>query len=271
MEKRIISASRSSLRSYFQQVLRYKSVIITLARRDLKAQYAQTALGLFWSVVQPLTGLLIFTFFFGQVIKVDTGGIPYPLFALSGMLGWYYFTYIVNHAGTSILNSQHLISKIYFPRLIFPISKTINGFVEFVISLGLMLLLMLILGVYPGWSLLAFPVFLVLNIIVGLSIGIWLSALTIRYRDFHHLIPYLVSFGIWLTPVFYPTTLIPERFGFLMHFNPVAGVIAGYRWTLLGAEAPDLQYIYGFIPVLILFVSGVFYFRKIENDIADWI
>jgi len=269
MAKRVIEAGKTKLGLDLKRVYAYRSMLFNLAYRDLKVQYSQTFLGLLWSVIQPLTGLAIFTVFFDRLLEVDTGGIAYPLFAFSGMTAWYFFTYIVNHTGTSLVNAQHLIKKVYFPRLIVPFSKVLVGAVEFTISLALLLIMMLALGVLPDWRVLALPAFIALNILTGLSIGIWLAALTVRYRDFHHIIPYLINFGIWLTPVFYPATLIPERYHFLIYFNPMAGVIAGFRWSLLGDALPAAWFLASFIPVLLLFVGGLFYFKKIERKIVD--
>lgn len=269
MAKRIITASDTGLWEYVKKVWRYKKLIITFAKRDLKIQYAQTFLGILWSAIQPLTGLLIFTFFFGKIISLDTKDIPYPLFAFSGIMAWYFFTYMVGQGGQSLVHSQDLIKKIFFPKLILPLSKVLVGLVEFAISIALLVILMLILGGLPGPEVIFFPVFILLNVIVGLAVAIWLSALTLRYRDLQHLIPYLVNFGIWVTPVFYPTTLLPKDYQYLLYFNPMAGVIAGFRWTLLNGEKPDIAYLYSFVPVIFLFIAGLLYFQKVESKTAD--
>lgn len=269
MAKRVITASDSGLWEYLKKVWRYRKLILTFAARDLKVQYAQTFLGILWSAIQPLTGLLIFTFFFGKLISLDTEDIPYPLFAFSGMVAWYFFTYMVGQGGQSLVNSQDLIKKIFFPKLVLPLSKVLVGLVEFAISFVLLIILMLILGGMPGPEVVFFPFFVLLNILVGLVVAIWLSALTLRYRDLQHLIPYLVNFGIWVTPVFYPMTLIPEKYHYLLYLNPVAGVIAGFRWTLLNGDRPELAYLYSFVPVILLFFAGLFYFQKVEGKTAD--
>jgi len=269
MAKRVITASDTGLWEYLKKVWRYKKLILTFATRDLKVQYAQTFLGVLWSAIQPLTGLLIFTFFFGKIISLDTKDIPYPLFAFSGIMAWYFFTYMVGQGGHSLVNSQDLIKKIFFPKLVLPLSKVLVGIVEFAISIVLLIILMIIMGSMPGAEVIFFPLFILLNIIVGLAVAIWLSALTLRYRDLQHLIPYLVNFGIWVTPVFYPSTLIPEKYNYFLYFNPLAGVIAGFRWTLLNGERPEIAYFYSFIPVVILFIAGLFYFKKVEGKTSD--
>jgi|AntAceMinimDraft_17_1070374.scaffolds.fasta_scaffold08154_1 lipopolysaccharide transport system permease protein len=268
-KKNIVSDRHNNIKSNFKSIYKYRSLIYTFALRDIKLQYAQTLLGIVWSIIKPLTGLLIFTLFFDKLLKIDTGDIPYPLFAFIGIISWYYFSYLIQQGGTSVMQEQNLIKKIYFPKLILPISKALAGLVEFSISLILLFVMMLLWGYIPSFRIVFFPVFIILNIIAGLSIGIWLSALTVRYRDFHHIIPYLVSFGIFITPVFYPTTLIPQQYHFLIYLNPMAGVIEGFRWTLLREAAPSLWFLISFIPMILLFFSGLYYFTKIEGKMAD--
>ena len=258
-------------RVYLQRCWDYRYLLWGLAKRDLKAKYAQTVLGIAWSLLKPLTGLVIFTLFFDKLIKIDTQEIPYPVFAFTGMTAWYFFTYIISAGGTSLMESQDLLKKVYFPKLIMPISKVLVGFLDFVLSFLLLILLMVFTGHGLRWQIVFLPLFIVLNMITGLSIGIWLSALTIRYRDFYHIIPYLVNFSIWLTPVFYPGTLLPEQYSWALYINPMAGVIAGFRWALLGDIFPDVYYLVSFFIVVALLVSGFFYFKFIEKEIADLI
>lgn len=269
MTKKIISSRKKTLHLDLRKLFSYRALIYVFASRDLKVQYSQTFLGILWSLIQPLTGLLIFTFFFSYVVKVDTGGIPYPLFAFSGMISWYFFSSLMAQSGTSLMQSQYLIRKIYFPKLVLPISKSLTCFAEFGISFLLLLVIMLITGYYPTINILALPLFILFNLLTGLAVGLWLSALTIRYRDFYHIIPYIINFGIWLTPVFYPVTMIPEKIKFLIYFNPMAGVISGFRWSLLGGEPPSVYYLFSFAIVIFIFITGLFYFRKMETKIAD--
>ncbi len=270
MQERVIQAEAAGLRTYLRRVWAYRRLIGVFAVRDVRAEYAQTLLGLLWAVLKPLMALGIFTVFFGVLVPLDDKiKVEYPLFAFSGMVAWYYFTYLMVNVGASVVNSRQLISRVYFPKLILPLAKTLAGMVDFGISMVLMVILMLIWGHIPGPEILFFPVVLLLNILVGLSIGIWLSALTSRYRDFHHLLPYLVNFLIWLTPVFYPTTLIPEKYQYFLYMNPMAGVIAGFRWTLLGDELPAVQYLYGLAPMVLLFLAGIWYFERVEREMVD--
>ena len=241
----------------------------TFARRDLKVQYAQTFLGILWSVIQPLTGLLIFTFFFKNIFGLDTGKMPYHLFVFTGMLCWFYFVYIVSHAGNALQNNRDLISKVYFPRMVLPLSKVMVGGAEFLISLVLLFIMMALQKYAPSIRILLLPIIPVLIVICALSIALWLSALTIRFRDFHHIIPYLVNFSIWLTPVFYPKEILPDQYEKLVYFNPMAGIIDLCRWLILSDVAPDAKYAWSAIPVLLLFVGGLMYFKKVEGDLVD--
>lgn len=268
--KRIITSKAPGIGSYLRDVLRQWRFIFFLARRDLKIKYAQSLLGIAWSAIQPLAGLLIYSFFFGLLIQLDTG-VDYPLFAFPGIIAWYLFSFIVHQSGMSLLQSQDILRKIYFPRIIVPLSKVAVGVVEFGIALVLLLGYMFITGNYPVIRIALLPLVLLFNIAAGLSIAIWLSALTVRYRDMQHLIPYLVNFGIWLTPVFYPSTLIPERLSFILHLNPMAAVVEAYRWCLYGAAAPAPDYAWSLVLVALLLAGGVYYFRSIDHRISEWI
>jgi lipopolysaccharide transport system permease protein len=274
INKKIITSKRHGIRRNIIRLYEFRRLILIFAKRDIKVQYAQTFLGLLSSVLQPLTALVVFTLFFDKLLDITHRfgiNMPYPLFAFTGMIPWYFFTMLIGNAGTSLSQSEHLIKKIFFPKLVLPLSKVLVGLVEFCVSSVFLVILMLIYQYKPPLSIIYLPVFIFLNILTGLSIGIWLSALTIRYRDFHHFIPYLISFGIWLTPVFYPGSLIPADKLFYIHLNPMAGVIAGFRWCILGDAFPDLGYLKGFIPVIILFISGLMYFRKVENKVVDFV
>jgi len=242
--------------------------MVVFALRDIRTQYAQTKLGIVWSFIQAITAAFIINLFFGILLKVPTPGTPYLIFAFPGMMAWYYFSYILSNSGTSLAQSQQIINKVYFPKLILPFYKTIVGLVEYLIWFVL-LLAMLIYYSYPiSINIVFLPLCIILNIIAGLSVAIWLCALTVRYRDVFHFIPYLAAFGIFVTPVFYETTMIPPAYHFLIYFNPMAGVIAFYRWCIIGSAMP-VDYLLGIIPVILLFISGLYYFRRIEGIMAD--
>lgn len=270
MRQKVIVAERSGFLSYLKRTYEYRRLILVFARRDLQAQYAQSMLGLLWSVIKPIIGLAIFTLFFDGFIDLgDQLSIEYPLFAFTGMVAWYYFTFVLAHAGTSVQNSQHIITKVYFPKLILPLSKALVGLVDMGISLLVLGVLMLWWGQVPGWEILALPVVVLANMVVALAVGIWLAALTTRYRDFHHLIPYLINFLIWLTPVFYPATLIPAPYAHLLYLNPMAGIVSGYRWCLLGDVAPSGWYLLSLAVCGLVLLAGVGYFIRVERSMAD--
>ncbi|MDD3877287.1 MAG: ABC transporter permease [Bacteroidales bacterium] len=262
------SSKGKSITLALSKVWKYRALILAFAVRDIRTQYAQTKLGIVWSFIQAITAALIINFFFGILIKIQIQNIPYILYAFPGMMAWYYFSYIVNYSGTSLVQSQHIINKMYFPKLILPLYKTLVGLIEFLIWF-VFFLIMLILYSHPiSVNAVLLPFCILLNIITGLSIAIWLSAITIRYRDVFHIIPYVVGFGIFVTPVFFETAMIPQAYHFLIYFNPMAGVIACYRWCLLDMYL-SVNYLLGIIPVFLLFLSGLYYFRRVEGKIAD--
>lgn len=267
----VITKERDGAGEYFRKVFRYKNLVFTFAKRDLKIKYAQTLFGVFWVLLQPLPSVIIFTFFFGRLINVDTGALPYPIFALTGMIGWTYFTNLAFGAGNSLIESQSILKKIYFPKLILPLAKVLSAGVDLLLSFVLIIGAMFFYKLHPGISILYFPLFLGLHILCGLTAGIWISALTYRYRDFQHFVPYIINFAIWLTPVFYPSTVLPPNLAYVMYFNPMAFVVEGYRFALVGGHGPSLQYLYSALPVLFLFAAGLWYFRRVEDEIADYI
>lgn len=268
----VIRSAPDTLRSYLKKVWYYRHLIVALARRDLKAKYAQTLIGIAWSVIQPLVTLFIFVFFFERVIPISNKiSYSFAVFAFSGMIGWQYFTQHLMLAGTALNQEQLLIKKMYFPKLILLFSKALSGLADYSTSLLLLCLLLWGEGIPLQWQILLLPLILLLNIIVALSLSIWLSAFTIRYRDFHHIIPYLVNFGIWFTPVFYPATLLPDRFQFLLYFNPMAGVIELFRWSLIGQSDFSSGYWLGLSLSMVLFCTGIVVFVKMEDKVVDFI
>ncbi len=270
-EYEIISAESDSVGRYLQKIWRYRSLIVTFAQRDLKIKYAQTYLGIFWVLLQPVPSVLVFSFFFGSLIKVDTGILPYPVFALVGMVGWNYFTTVANGIGNSLIESQHILKKIYFPKMILPLAKILSAGVDFLVSLVVIIVAMLLFKVTPSYTLIFLPLFLLLNVLTGLAIGIWISALTFRFRDVQHIAPFVINFGIWLTPVFYPTTVLPASLNFIMYWNPMALVVAGYRFALGGGQALDPHLLISVIPTLVVLALGLLYFKRVEDEIADFI
>lgn len=259
----------SSKKLNLSELLHYKDLFLILAYRDIKVRYAQTFLGLLWALLQPLATLLIFTLIFGGAIKVDTDGIPYPVFALAGMSAWSYFSFVMAQSGNSIIAAGEMVKKIYFPRLIIPLSKAVVAFVDFFVALVLLLLLMLYHNIAVGWHLVYLPLFVLLTVIASLGVGIWLSALSIRYRDFQHAVPFMVQIGLYATPVAYPVSMIPEKWQLVYHLNPMTAIIEGYRYAFFGVgHFQSATYLSIGIAIL-LFITGIIYFKRMEKTIAD--
>jgi len=263
------SAQSDSLSQYVLNIWQYRTLVWVFAIRDLKVKYAQTILGLTWSIIQPVTTLAIYTVFFDLLMHLPETKVPYSLFAFSGIMCWNLFSYIINSGSTALMANQHLISKIYFPKIILPLSKVIMGLVDFCISFIILIILMVFFRQYPDYHIILLPAFVLLLVILGLTVTIWLTALSIRNRDLHHIIPFLVNFGVWLTPVFFPVSILPPHYHFLIYFNPMAGIIEGFRWTLFSGVGFSAYYLLSFVPVLILFFLGLMYFNSVENDMAD--
>ncbi|MFT5860222.1 MAG: lipopolysaccharide transport system permease protein [Flavobacteriaceae bacterium] len=269
MGRTIINNKAESFGDYLRSVYQYRQLIFSFAKRDLKARFVQTKLGLLWMIIQPLIALAIFTIFFDNLIQLETGDVPYVAFAFSGMTIWYFFTNMVNSSGTALINSQELIRKVYFPKILLPISKILVATVEFFVAFTLLIIIMLILGMNLSPKLALFPIAIGMAVLVGSCVGVWLNVLTVKKRDLQHLIPYLTNFGIWLTPVFYPTTLIPETFrDYIYYFNPIATTIDFLR-SLLFDLPFNWSYCLSFIPVLVLLIIGIRIFKNMERNMVD--
>jgi lipopolysaccharide transport system permease protein len=267
--QRVITAEPIGTVEYVKRVWDYRSLLRLLAVRDIKIRYSQTLLGVFWSVLQPMVAVVIYTVFFYHVLGVSTGDTPYPVFVLPGIIVWFQFTNIIGTAGTSLMSSPDLIRKVEFPKLVLPLSKVLAGLLEVGITVALMFVIMMYYGVDFSLRIILLPLFMLMNALSGLSIAIWLAALTIRYRDLHHIIPYLISFGIWITPVFYPTTILPPSIEDMMYFNPVAMTIALMRWCVFGLPLPSWYLFVGFVPLIFLLATGWLYFVRVERTIVD--
>jgi lipopolysaccharide transport system permease protein len=266
----VIEPTRGLASLKLREVWEYRELLYFLVWRDLKVRYKQTALGVAWVVLQPLVATLIFTVVFGNLARIPSGDLPYPLFAFSALLPWQYFAGALTRSGTSLVNNANLITKIYFPRLIIPLAGILNGLVDFGISFLVLIVLMLYYGVGPGWAILTLPLFLLLAIVTALGVSLWLSALGVQYRDVNQLLPFLVQVWMYATPVVYPAALFPERWRPLLGLNPMAGVVEGFRWALTGSgDAPGPMLLVSVIVVLVLLVSGLAFFRNTERTFAD--
>jgi len=267
----LINAEPTSLGKYWKGLWKYRRMISVFALQEIKVSYAQTFFGLFWLLFKPLIVLGVFTFLFGNVIEISGMKHPYALFAFSGLIAWNYFNFLVGSGSGALINNQHLIRKMYFPRMVLPLAKVLVGLVEAGVSFLILFTLMIILGYPFSVKLLALFVFLFFNIISGLGIALWLNALNLRYRDLNHFIPVLIGFLIWLTPVFYPSTLIPQEFSFLLYLNPMAGIIECYRWAILGDPFPSIKYLIAIAEVAVVFIAGVWFFIRMEDVMADYL
>ena len=274
MEKTIIEASKKRLFPDFRELKRYKDLFLTLTWRDLRVRYAQTTIGLLWALVQPVVSLTILTLVFGKFVGVETG-VPHVLFTIAGMSTWTYFSFVMSNAGNSIIINQNMVKKVYFPRIIISLSKAMVGLVDFVVSFVILTILMIYFGVVPSSNIWMAPIFTIIAAFAALGVGIWLSALTVRYRDFQHIVPFMVQIGMYLTPIAYPAdfamTRLPEWASTIYFLNPMAGVVQGFRWSLFGGTPPgDLMYV-SFGMVFFLFFTGLIYFKKVEDQMADFV
>lgn len=250
----------------------YRDLLYFLVWRDIKVRYKQTALGAAWAILQPLLTMVAFSIFFGKLAKVPSDGIPYPVFTFAALLPWQLFSYSMTEASNSLIGSQNLITKIYFPRLVIPIAAVLGGLVDFAVSFAVLLVLMIVYGIRPTFAILTIPLFIALVIATALAVGLWLSALNVRYRDVRYTIPFLAQFWLFLTPVAYPSSLVPEKWRALFGLNPMAGVVEGFRWALLGRqEAPGALLAVSVLIVIAFLISGLFYFRRLEATFADTI
>jgi lipopolysaccharide transport system permease protein len=248
----------------------YRELLYFLIWRDVKVRYKQTAIGAGWAIFQPLMTMTIFTVVFGNFARIPSDGLPYPIFAYAALLPWTYFAQAIGRSGVSLVGSANLISKVYFPRLIIPLSAAVAPLVDFAIAFVILLAMMAWFGIAPTWGVLALPLFLLLALATALAVGLWLSALDVRYRDVGHTIPFVVQIWMYASPVAYPVSLVPERWRLLYSLNPMAGVIEGFRWALLDKGNPDFGVMTASaVVVMALLLGGIVYFRQMERTFAD--
>lgn len=258
------------LRLNLKDLWEYRELLYFLVWRDIKVRYKQTALGAAWALLQPLLTMLVFTVFFGRLAKVPSDGIPYPVFALTALLPWQLFAFALNESSTSLVTNKNLLTKVYFPRLIVPMASVFAGLVDFALAFVLLLGLMVIYHVRPTAAVAWLPVFLLMTVATALSVGLWLSALNVKFRDVRYVIPFLTQFWMFATPVAYPSSLVPEPWREWYGLNPMAGVVEGFRWALLGkAGNPGLLVWVSVAAVVLLLTGGLYYFRRTEATFAD--
>lgn len=248
---------------------RYRELLLLLTWRDIKVRYAQTILGAMWAVIQPLLTMVIFSIIFGQLAKLPSDGIPYPIFTYTALLPWQLFAFSLTNSSQSLVGSQNLVSKVYFPRLIIPIASVLPGLVDFAISFLVLIGMLIYYQIPLTVRILSLPLFLLLAVASALAVGIWLSALNVKYRDIRYVVPFMTLFWQYATPVAYSASLIPEKWRLLYGLNPMTGVVEGFRWALLGnGQVDGMIWISVFI-IILLFISGLIYFKYTEATFAD--
>jgi len=266
----ILRPSRGFLRLNLRDVWEYRELLYFLVWRDVKVRYKQTVLGAAWAILQPVMTMLVFSVFFGRLAKVPSDGIPYPVFAFTALLPWQLFAYALSESSNSLVSNQNLITKVYFPRLVIPIAAVLAGLVDFAIAFVVLLGLMLYYGIMPTAAVALLPLFMLLAVTTALAIGLWLSALNVKFRDVRYTIPFLTQFWMFATPVAYPSSLVPEPWRALYGLNPMAGVVEGFRWALLGkAQGPGPLLAVWVAAVVVLLVGVLMYFRRTESTFAD--
>lgn len=254
----------------FNELWEYRELLYFLVWRELKVRYKQTAAGAAWAVLQPFLTMLIFSLFFGKLAHLPSNGLPYPVFYYSALLPWTYFATSVQNSTNKIVENQHVITKVYFPRLILPISGVLPAFVDFGISFLMFIVIMVYYRIHPTWAILMLPVFLLLAMLTALGIGLWLSALNALYRDVRFIMPFLIQFWMFASPLAYPSSLVPEKWRWLYGLNPMAGVIEGFRWSLAGSAAPSSKLLIASATVVVaILIGGLMYFQKMETRVAD--
>lgn len=265
-----IRPSRGWTALHLRDVWEYRELLYFLVWRDVKVRYKQTLLGVLWVALQPLATTIVFTLIFGNLAKMPSDNLPYAVFALAGLLPWNYFAGAIGKGGGSLVGSANLISKVYFPRLIIPLSSVLGGLVDFAITFVLLVALMFWYGYYPALSWLLLPLFLLLAIATALGVSLWLSALNVQYRDVGYLIPFLVQLWFFATPVVYPQSLIPAPWNIVYALNPMVGVVEGFRWALFGrGSAPGPALLLSIAVVLVVLVTGLYVFKRMERTFAD--
>jgi lipopolysaccharide transport system permease protein len=258
-------------RNYWRDLFRYRELFYFLAWRDVLVRYKQTVIGVLWAVIRPFLTMVVFVFVFGRIAKLPSDGVPYPVMVFAAMLPWQLFATSLSEGSNSLITNANLISKVYFPRMIVPASAVIVSFVDFVISLGLLALLMIWYRVWPGLTLAALPLFTILALLASAGAGLWLAALNVEYRDFRYVVPFVIQFGLYVSPVGFSSSIVPEKWRLLYSLNPMVGVIDGFRWAISNGRAQI--YLPGLllscaVPLLLL-ASGIWYFRKMERTFAD--
>lgn len=266
----VIDPSRIQ-KEYFKDLFRYRELFYFLAWRDILVRYKQAFFGIAWAVIRPLLNMILFTLLFHRIANLEAGSVNYSLFVLAGMLPWQLFSNAVVDTSNSLLNNAGLISKTYFPRIIIPTAQIVVHFLDFAIGIALLVALMLAMGTLAGWTFFALPTFVLLTLMLSVGVSLWLSSVTVQYRDFRFIVPFIVQFGIFISPVGYSSSVIPEHWKMFYILNPLVGIIDGFRWTFFGLAPPDFLLSLGtsWLVTSFILITGYLYFRKTEQTFAD--
>jgi lipopolysaccharide transport system permease protein len=266
---RRIQPTRGWPQRLFSDLWRYRELLGFLVWRDIKVRYKQTVLGVGWAIVQPVLTTVVFTIFFGRLARIPSDGVPYPVFSMTALVPWTYFSSALNASSTSIGGYQHIISKVYFPRLIVPLAAVLAPLVDFAIAFVILILLMIWYGVVPGPNIVWLPALLLLAVATAAAVGVWLSALSVRYRDVRFVLPFAIQLWMFATPVAYPASLVPPQWRTLYALNPMVGVIEGFRWVLANGHPPAALTLVSAAAVAALLAAGLLQFRRTEGTFAD--
>ncbi|MEK6334881.1 MAG: ABC transporter permease [Acidobacteriota bacterium] len=248
----------------------YRELLYFFVWRDVKVRYKQTVLGAAWAIIQPFLMMVVFSFFFGRLAGVPSDGIPYPVFVYCALLPWQLFAHALSESSNSLVANERLLTKVYFPRLLIPVSSVLGGLIDFAIAFVILILMMAWYGIWPTWAIVTLPGFILLAMASALGVGLWLSALNVRYRDVRYTIGFLIQFWLLATPVAYSSSLIPARWRALYGLNPMAGVVEGFRWALLGRGAPPGPLVaVSAVTVILILIGGFYFFRRLEDEFAD--
>ncbi|MEO1084013.1 MAG: ABC transporter permease [Acidobacteriota bacterium] len=252
------------------ELWQYRELLFFLTWRDIKVRYKQTVLGVLWAILQPLLTMVVFSLFFGGLAEIPSDGLPYPIFSFAALVPWTFFANALSQSSNSLVGSANLLRKIYFPRLVIPLSSVIAGAVDFILAFGVLLLMMMYYGIVPTINVIYLPLLLVLSTTTALGVGLWLSAMNVQFRDVRYTVPFVTQLWLFATPIAYPSSLLAEKWQLVYSLNPMVGVVEGFRWALLGTEtAPGPIMAVSTAASLVLLISGAFYFRRMERNFAD--
>ena len=266
----VIEPPRSWVPLDLRELWDQRELVYFLAWRDIKVRYKQTALGVSWAILQPVFAMVVFSIFFGRLGRIPSDGLPYPLWSFAGLVPWTFFAQGLTQAANSLVVSQNLLRKVYFPRLAIPIATVLSAALDFALAFVVLVAMMLFYGVHPTWNVIWVLPLALLAFVTALGAGIWFAALSVRYRDVRYIVPFLVQFWLFATPIAYPSSLLPARWRVLYAVNPMTGVVEGFRWSLLGTStAPGVMVAVSAITAMVVLVGGAFYFRRVERTFAD--